>query len=358
MWNSLLANARSQPLYDWKIQLPGIDIEQFRIKYLNPAPGNAMRLLCPDTDNCPENCNYRIVRELSSGLKACCPMDITRPRIPIMPEEIGIYRLNYDRLHKEIADALGIEFSSVDLDDAFFWELGCLKTGTGCRMPVYISYYNNMVVFEHQLKELLREDRVFILFVGKLVNVPKLMLAALQKKKSVCLGLDDCMTINVNGSLTADAETINLLNSFHPARQPKVLTEYQCAPDTRWADVHIRKKDGDNVSIWVKGEAPIQINYMQLGMCNQKKGCRTEAFTALLALLSMPGKVLPLPARDTREYDFWKHRKYEICAALRKFFPNINDGDPIEFVKNEGYQVRFVNRDDASGSSNYHPSRT
>ena len=110
--------------------------------------------------------------------------------------------------------------------------------------------------------------------------------------------------------------------------------------------------------IWVKGEAPIQINYMQLGMCNQKKGCRTEAFTALLALLSMPGKVLPLPARDTREYDFWKHRKYEICAALRKFFPNINDGDPIEFVKNEGYQVRFVNRDDASGSSNYHPSRT
>ena len=141
MWNSLLANARSQPLYDWKIQLPGIDIEQFRIKYLNPAPGNAMRLLCPDTDNCPENCNYRMVRELSSGLKACCPMDITRPRIPIMPEEIGIYRLNYDRLHKEIADALGIEFSSVDLDDAFFWELGCLKTGTGCRMPVYISYY-------------------------------------------------------------------------------------------------------------------------------------------------------------------------------------------------------------------------
>lgn len=59
-------------------------------------------------------------------------MDITRPRIPIMSEEIGIYRLNYDRLHKEIADALGIEFSSVDLDDAFFWELGCLKTGTGC----------------------------------------------------------------------------------------------------------------------------------------------------------------------------------------------------------------------------------
>ena len=97
---------------------------------------------------------------------------------------------------------------------------------------------------------------------------------------------------------------------------------------------------------------------MQLGMCNQNKGCRSQAFTALLVLLSMPGKVLPLPARDTRDYDFWKHRKYEICAALRKFFPNINDGDPIEFVKNEGYVVRFVNRDDATGSSNYHPART
>ena len=174
----------------------------------------------------------------------------------------------------------------------------------------------------------------------------------------VCLGLDDCVSIAPDGSFAADGETVNLLNGIRSARQQTALTEYQCAPDTKWADVHIRKKDGDNVSIWVKGEAPIQINYMQLGMCNQKKGCRTEAFTALLALLSMPGKVLPLPARDTREYDFWKHRKYEICAALRKFFPNINDGDPIEFVKNEGYQVRFVNRDDASGSSNYHPSRT
>ena len=222
----------------------------------------------------------------------------------------------------------------------------------------YGQHNNNMVVFEHQLKELLREDRGFILLVGKLVNVPKLMLAALQKKKCVCLGLDDCMTINVDGSLTADGETINLLNSFHPARQQKALTEYQCAPDTRWADVHIRKKDGDNVSIWIKREAPIQVNYMQLGMCNQVKGCHSQAFTALLALLAMPGKVLPLPPRGTPEYDFWKRRKLEICTALKKFFPNINDGDPIEFVKNEGYRVRFVNRDDESASSGYHPSRS
>lgn len=42
---------------------------------------------------------------------------------------------------------------------------------------------------------------------------------------------------------------------------------------------------------------------------------------------------------------------------MRRFFPNINDGDPIEFVKGEGYRVRFVSRDDEFGSSNYQPSR-
>ena len=152
MWNSLLTNARSQPLYDWKVLLPGIDIGQFRAKYLNPAPGEALRLLCPDAADCPEECHYRKVRELSSGLMACCPLDITRPRIPVTPEDIGIFRLNYARVHKEIADALGIEFSSVDLDDAFFWELGCLKTGTGSRMPVYISYYLNTVPSHNSLK--------------------------------------------------------------------------------------------------------------------------------------------------------------------------------------------------------------
>ena len=358
MWNSLLANARSLPLFDWKVLLPGIDIGQFRSKYLNPAPGEALRLLCPDAADCSEECHYRRVRELSSGLMACCPQDITRPRIPVTQEDIGIYRLNYARVHKEIADALGIEFSSVDLDDAFFWELGCLKTGTGSRMPVYISYYINTMVFEHRLENLLRDDRPFILLVGRLADVPKAMLTALRQKKCVCLGLDDCVSIAPDGSFAADGETVNLLNGIRSARQPMALTEYQCAPDTKWADVHIRKKDGDSVSIWVKGEAPIQINYLQLGLCNQVKGCPSHAFTALLALLAMPGKVLPLPARGTPEYDFWKRRKLDICAALRKFFPNINDGDPIEFVKNEGYQVRFVNRDDATGSSNYHPSRT
>ena len=80
MWNSLLTNARSLPLFDWKVLLPGIDIGQFREKYLNPAPGEALRLLCPDAADCPEECHYRKVRELSSGLMACCPLDITMPR--------------------------------------------------------------------------------------------------------------------------------------------------------------------------------------------------------------------------------------------------------------------------------------
>lgn len=358
MWNSLLANARSLPLFDWKIQLPDIDIGQFRTRYLNPAPGEASRLLCPDSADCPEEYHCRRVHELSAGLMACCLLDITRPRIPVTPEDIGFYRLNYARVHKEIADALGIEFSSVDLDDAFFWELGCLKTGTGNRMPVYISYYLNTMEFEHRLENLLREDRPFILLVGCLADVPKAMLTTLRQKKCVCLGLDDCVTIAPDGSFVADGETVNLLNGIRSTRQPMALTEYRCAPNTTLADVHIRKKDSDSVSIWVKGEAPVQINYLQLGLCNQVKGCPSHAFTALLALLSMPGKVLPLPARGTPEYDFWKRRKLDICIALRRFFPTINDGDPIEFVKNEGYRVRFVNRDDASGSSNYHPSRT
>ena len=219
MWNSLMENARSQPLFDWKLQLPGIDIGQFRAKYLNPAPGEAMRLCCPDAEECPEECHCRRVHELSAGLMACCPLDITRPRIPVTPEDIGIFRLNYARVHKEIADALGIEFSSVDLDDAFFWELGCLKTGTGSRMPVYISYYLNIMEFEHRLENLLREDQPFILLVGCLADVPKAMLAALRQKKCVCLGLDDCVSIAPDGSFAADGETVNLLNGIRSARQ-------------------------------------------------------------------------------------------------------------------------------------------
>ena len=227
-------------------------------------------MLCPDSAGCPEECHYRKVRELSSGLMACCPLDITLPRIPVTPEDIGFLSLNYARFPKEIADALGIEFSGVDLDDAFFWELGYLKTGTGCRMPVYISYYCNMMVFEHRLENLLREDRAFILLVGRLADVPKQQLSALEKKKCLCLGLDDCVSIAPDGCFTAAGETVNLLNGMRSARQPLALTEYQCVPDTKWADVHIRKKDGDNVSIWVKGEAPVQISYLQLGLRNPR----------------------------------------------------------------------------------------
>jgi len=356
MWDSLLANARSLPLFDWKALLPGIDVGQFRAKYLNPAPGEASYLLCPDAADCPEECRYRKVHELNSGLTAYCPWDITRPRIPVAPEDVGIFSLNYARVHKALADALGVEFSGVDLDDAYFWELGRLKTGTGRRMPVYISYYCNRRDFEHRLEILLREDSAFALLVGRLTDVPKQQLPALEKNRCLCLGLDDCITIAADGSFAADGETVNLLNGIRSTRQPMALTEYRCAPDTKWADVHIRKKDNESVSIWVKGEAPVQISYLQLGMCNQVKGCSSVEFAALLVLLSLRGAFLRLAARGTSENNNWKRRKLNICDKLRRFFPDINDGDPIEFVKGEGYRTRFVCRDDEFGSSNYHPS--
>ena len=257
MWDSLLANARSLPLFDWKALLPGIDIGQFSAKYLNPARGEASYLLCPEAVDCPEECHYRKVHELSSGLMACCPLDITRPRIPVTHQDIGIFRLNYARVHKAIADALGVEFSGVDLDDAYFWELGRLKTGTGCRMPVYISYYCNRRDFEHRLEFLLRDDGAFVLLVGRLADVPKRQLSALEKNRCLCLGLDDCMTIAADCSFAADGETVNLLDGIRSTRQPMALTEYRCAPNTKWADVHIRKKDSDSVSIWVKGEVNV-----------------------------------------------------------------------------------------------------
>lgn len=357
MWDSLLKNARSQPLFDWKIQLPDVDVRQFMAKYLNPSPGKAVRLRCPDSAGCPEDCRYRTVRELSSGLQACCPRDVTRARIPVDAEDVGLFRLNYDRFHKALADALGVEFSGVNLDDAFFWELGYVKTGTGRRMPVYLSYYINKENFGRQLKSRLREDEKFVLLAGKLADVPGELIAAMEREKCLCLGLDGSVTIGRDAGLTADAETVNFLQTLRSAGKPAEFDRYMCAPGTKWEDVHIRRKDGDTVSIWVKGEAPMQVSYIQLGMCNRVKGCRSKAFDVLLMFLACHGKTVPLPARGDQEYDCWKQRKKEICKALRKFFPNIDDGDPVEYVKNEGYRTRFAARDDESAPSAYHPAR-
>jgi len=356
MWDSLLANARSQPLFDWKHALSGVDIEQFRGKYLNPAPGTAMRLRCPEAACCREECHFRTVREFSIGMMACCPKDITRPRIPLTREDIGMHRLNYDRIHKGIADALDIEFSGVDLDDSFFWELGFLKIGTGRRMPVYCSYYCNIADLEHRLDKLLDGPEPFILLVGKTGIVPRQFIPKLAKKECLYFGLDGSISIQPDGSFQADPDVKNAISRYKSASQQSVLSEYRCAPNTKWSNIHIRKKDSESISVWVLDEAPIRVNAIQLGLYNQVKGIPSEAFTLLLAFLASPNGSQPLAKKDSALYDSQKTNKSKICKALKRFFPTVDDGDPIVFIKGSGYHMLLECRDDERGTSTRHPS--
>lgn len=77
MWKELMLSARSRSLFDWRLSLPELDIDIFRERYLDPAPGEVGQVLCPTKADCPETeCSCRNIRISPWGLSLAVSTDL------------------------------------------------------------------------------------------------------------------------------------------------------------------------------------------------------------------------------------------------------------------------------------------
>ena len=345
-WKELMKTAYEEPMFNWKLTLSGIDAEKFKSMYLDPAPGYTGVVRCPECKNCDQQeCHGLYIRDLLTGTTACCSKRYSGPKIPVSKDDTIRYSLSYPRFHADVCRRLGLNMSNTSMGD-FFWELGTYKRGAGRFLPVYISYYITQAQLTEKLKDLLADSKAqfaLILFDHSMISRP--MAKLLEERKCICVSMGELLTMESDCSLTQQTNPEYVFNIYKEDEHTISLQTYSCTPGTKWSDIHINWLDRETLSVWKRGETPIAVSYVALGMASGKNNKPNKGFRFLSATLESSKDSLPVPAKSTKEYQTLVQRKREINNTLKAFFPDIKDGDPIEFDSRiNSYVFRFQSR--------------
>lgn len=348
IWKSVMIAADYEaPFFNWKHILSGIDVDRFRAEYLDPAQGYCGIVTCSEFGKCEvSDCTGLKIRNLSTGTTACCPHKFLGPRIPVTQADIAKYALSSPRFHKAVCEKLGLEFTNTPMEK-FFWELGTHKAGTCKLVPVYISYYIASYLLTNELKELFlqKPDARFVLVVYDNSLVEPVAAKMLRDHNCVCVSMAELFTMNADCSLTLQTMPEQIFGRFKGDETIVSMNTYPCPVGTKWSDIHINFLDRETLTVWRRGEASMAVSYAMLGMASKRTNKATMGFKFLALSLEKKETSWPVPAKATDEYKELVQRKREINNSLKSFFSNIQDGDPIEFVKSSNsYEFRFQSR--------------
>jgi hypothetical protein len=155
----------------------------------------------------------------------------------------------------------------------------------------------------------------------------------------------ELFTMNADCSLTLLTTPEQIFGRYKDDKVIAAVNTYPCPAGTKWSDIYINFLDRETLTVWRRGESPMAVSYAMLGMASGKTNKPTKCFRYLATALEKGFTALPVPAKTTKEYRLAVQRKKEIIDKLKAFFPDIQDGDPIEFVKSSNsYEFRFQSR--------------
>ena len=343
MWKQIMLAACGEPLFNWRLVLPGVDIHAFRHRFLDPVSGYTGAVRCADADRCSqEECWGLRIRELSTGTTACCPYLFSGPKIPVTNEDLLRCSLSYPRFHAELCRLLGLNFSNTVQDD-FFCELGTYQRGAARFLPVYISYYHTIALLAAKVRNLLADPHaVFVIVVFDYSMVSRETAAELAKRRCLCVSMPELISILPDASLKLVADPEHIFNIYKETCAERADRRYRCESGTTWSDIHLNLIDRETITIWRRGSASLAVSCVDFGMANGKNNRPNKGFAFFALLLEQKTQNIPVPAKTTSEYVTLVQRKREINNALLAFFPDIHDGDPIVFDKSSNsYRLRF-----------------
>lgn len=346
MWRSLLRTAQSNSLYNWTATLSKLDMGSFKERYLDPAPGYARMIMCPDHEKCNEcECNkMRPIRDLSTGTAGCCPYNVTIPPIYLSARDQEMYRLSFSRFHASICQLCGLEFSGTPLDSTFFWELGSFKNGAARYLPVYISYYLVPSLLEQKVRQLIAQNKTpFALIVFDYAVVPRSVVDELKANKCACVAISELIRMDARAEMSLSIDNpARIFNIYKEEAITSTSGVYDCPATVKWGDIHINLLDGETITVWRRGEAARAFSHVSMGLASSKNNQPTKVFKFLVSILEHGCDHLPVPAKTTAYYKELVQRKRELNNALKAFFPAVDDGDPLVFDNaTQSYLIRF-----------------
>lgn len=294
----------------------------------------------------PYSC-YRVVRHALDDIVGV--HDAGRPPIKLSKRDVLIYRLDHQRIIRDVAAALGIELTVSAVDGVpHTYRVGSFRPFAGFAFPAFLAFPLEADDLQRAVAAISAQHNEPLVLLAPTSKCIRPACERLLKNRKACfLALNESIETDSSGDWTATEAAQRRVAEFQQAAVPQSavaggMAFFPTPPTATWQDVRIKFVDGETVSIKV-GNASGTFVYSQLGMADGRNARPTVQWELLIAFARGYGAVTWSSSEASRR----NQKRREVLAANLKEFFRI-DGEPIEYVEeSKGWRTLFTIEPDA-----------
>lgn len=256
----------------------------------------------------------------------------------IDPQEMAIYRFDFQRLVIALAEALGFE-SRLDWSDGdAAWRIGTDRPMAGVSVPVYLQTLSMRDAVRYATDD---SDGPFVLIRWQDERLSDDVRYWLQRRDVLLLTLAELASIDERGEVTIAVAAQKELDAFRRQQLPNTDAgqpgiRFPTPAGTRWSQVAIQFKSDEAVQVSV-GDVSQIYNFTQMGFVDARNGRPTLQWELLRMMAAERGIYTWHSPGACRKN---KKRREVLTKKLREFFGV--EGDPIELTDDKkGYRTVF-----------------
>lgn len=285
--------------------------------------------------------SYRVVRHDDNDIVGI--HDRGGPTIALSKQDVLIYRLDHQKMLRDVAAVMGVKYTLVSADGVpHTYRIGSYCPFLGHAFPVYFT-----IPLESRDLQAVAES------ITARCDGPLILLAPtddcmrpeceslLTTRKACFLALEDSIDRDEHGRWVTSRIAQQRLAAFVQDVVPQVLDAnrpifFPAPPNTTWADVKMKFIDGETVSIKV-GDVTRKCLFSELGMVDGRNKKANLQWKLLQDFAKGFGTMTwKNPAADRKNQ---KRREY-LARDLKAFFRI--DGDPIVLTNDKkGWRTVF-----------------
>jgi len=276
---------------------------------------------------CVEKCELQIYE---SGLEilGVCPQRMHSP-IPLVRDDVMLYRLNPEVLHEHLAAALGLNPAHGKINGA--QHSYCIGRSAPLRETprfYYAIYATTVGKVKSAIKEIVAEDmgKKFVVLLPTVTFLTVEVKSLLAKANGEAQILSEVAPLQLDGTFTPSINVKEPKIEYHAAM--RFPTPANCA----WKDVTIAFQNDDEILVSALGVKQ-KYRFSELGMQNDKSMGHTVQWTLLTSFAEKDGEIQIAPLPKTIQ------KQKQILSKMLKEFMGLND-EPIPSVRGV-YRCKF-----------------
>lgn len=271
------------------------------------------------------------------------------PTITLSKRDVLIYRLDHQRVIRNLAAAFGLELSNAVVDGPpHTYQIGSFRPFAGFAFPAFLTFPWESIDLQHAVESISSQQAdPFIIATPTRRHVRPACEALLKQRRACFLALSESIQADEIDRWAATVVANQQLSAFQQAVIPQAtdasaMAYFPTPANATWTDLRVKFIDAHTISVKI-GAASGTYLYSQMGMADGRNTKPTKQWEMLYSFARTYG-VLTWEHPDAGRRN--QKRRENLARDLRAFFRI--DCEPIEYVEQtKGWRTLFTIEPDA-----------